>query len=138
MTKVSDNSRLAACIRRMFPLILALVACLIWVSAAQAQTPFDSQYDPPPTNPPECDTNGDGGGNGGGSGESSGGDFDPGVADSASGCDPAEGSSDVLSETDSPDVSLLPTTGGLGLAPFLLGAAIIASAGGIVAARRRN
>ncbi len=135
--RISGN---AAYGKRILPLILALVACLMWVSAAHAQeAPFNSQYDPPPTTPPECGPDG-GDGSGGGAGSSGGsdsagvaGDFDPGVSGGAGdpNCDPQ-----VLSSTENP-IEVLPTTGGLLAAPVLLGVAIIAAAGIIMVRRKR-
>lgn len=142
---------------RIFPLMLALAACLFWASAAQAQAPFNSQYDPPPTAPPEC--------GGAASGSSDGSSCDPATytptsyspsappasyspaapaapaaapaALAAAPAAPAAPAATPAAPSGTTTETLLPTTGGLGLAPILLGAAIIAAAGIFTVRRRR-
>ncbi|MDQ3510063.1 MAG: LPXTG cell wall anchor domain-containing protein [Actinomycetota bacterium] len=104
--------------------VLAIAACLLWATAAHAQTPFDAQYDPPtqtndpPGNPPpsECDNGDDGG--------------------AAPGGEDRECGSQVLSDTEGP-IDALPTTGGLLAAPVLLGTAMIVAAGIVMVRRKR-
>jgi hypothetical protein len=127
--------------RRVFPLILALVACLMWVSAAHAQeAPFNSQYDPPPTTPPECDYSSGDPGSGDDSGTNDKGDdanSDDGTDDNGDGGVPASGCEPPpVSDAEGP-IDILPTTGGLLAAPVLLGAAAIFAAG-IFAVRRKR
>ncbi|MGH3089828.1 MAG: hypothetical protein ACRDSJ_21320 [Rubrobacteraceae bacterium] len=102
--------------------ILAILACLLWsTAAAHAQTPFDAQYDPPTqTNgPPPDDPPG-------------GPPSDPPGTPSGDPDSPR-----VLSDTQEPDdgIDLLPTTGGFGVAPMLLGTALIGAAC-VIAVRR--
>jgi hypothetical protein len=132
MGRTSNILRARIHSRRILPVLVALLACLIWVSAAQAQdAPFNAQYDAPPTTP-ECDP-GNGGSNGGA------GDFDPGVSGSSEGS--GEGSNSecepqVLTSSEG-SVEVLPTTGGLLAAPVLLGVAAILGAGVLIARRNR-
>lgn len=167
MGKVFGISSNATYGRRIFPLMLALLACLIWASAAQAQeAPFNSQYDPPPTTPPpstpppsEC------GGDGSGASGSAAAAIDPGASGGSGAAGDSEGASggddpnggcgpQVLSDTEgsvdlpaaeSPaglpaaesPVEILPTTGGFFLAPVFLGLAIVVGAG-VAAVRKKR
>lgn len=116
--------------RRVFPIMLALLACLIWASAAHAQdAPFNSQYDPPPTSTPECDySSSDPGDNDDGT-DDDGDDGDDGIP--ASGCEPPP-----VSDAEDPIV-ILPTTGGSFLAPVFLGLAAVVGTG-VVAVRKKR
>jgi LPXTG-motif cell wall-anchored protein len=119
MGKVFRISGDAAYGRRIFPLMLALLACLVWVSAANAQeAPFDSQYSPPPTTP-ECEYDDSSSGGGG---------------DSAS---PTPECAEAPSDTEGPLV-VLPTTGGSLLTPALLGLAVVVGAGVVISRRGRS
>ncbi|MBA2692696.1 MAG: LPXTG cell wall anchor domain-containing protein [Rubrobacter sp.] len=135
MSKVFGTSGYMVRGRRKYPLMLALVACLIWVSAAQAQeAPFNSQYDPPPTIPPGCEGDDGGDGDGGSDPGASGGSEGSGeqAGDPNWGCDDPQ----VLSDTEGP-IDILPTTGGLIAAPILLGMAMIVAAGIFTVRRKR-
>lgn len=151
MDKVPGVSNNMVYGRRVLPIILALIACVMWVSAAHAQeAPFNTQYDPPPTTPPECGPEDGGTGDPGGtptSGSSAAigvaGDFDPGASGGAEGAVGAESGCEepqVLSATEgaSGSAGILPTTGGILAAPILLGVAAIAAAGVITVRRRKN
>ncbi len=124
-SRISSNSAYG---RRVFPIMLALLACLIWASAAHAQdAPFNSQYDPPPTTTPECDYGDPGTSDPGASGEG----VDPASDDSGLGCAP-----EAPSDTEDPIV-VLPTTGGFFLAPVFLGLAAVVGTG-VVAIRKKR
>lgn len=143
--------------RRTLPIvILAILACLLWGTVADAQTPFDAQYDPPtqmsdpstqmndpPTDPP-YDPPGENSSPGSG-GSGSAGDFDPGVSGSSEGyegaggetSDPNWGSDPQAPSLNEGTVDVLPTTGGLLAAPILLGMAMIVAAGIFTIRRKR-